>query len=546
MHAFFFRVRDTRCRVLDGSLLAIGASLRLWQYFGNPSLYIDELAFARNIVDRSLLSLLFTPLDFNQVAPKGFLLLEKLSVIPGGDSEFVLRLLPLLWALLSLFLFYFVAKCMLSGRAATLALALFAFSPGLISYGLAVKQYSSDVASSLLLIYLACRVRKDGPTWAPCMTLTGAGLIIVWVSQSAVFMLLGLGLALVLLYWKEGNRSAVRFLLLPGGILAGTSILLALLAGFHSMTPSTRAYMHRFWQAGFPPFPPHDLTELLWLWNVLDEFVRLDLRFYWPPLYVVLMALGGLFWLRRKNDLAWLLLAPLLLTLGAAIAAQYPFRGRLILFLVPCLLLAIAEGGVGLSELAASRFSWDPLPLAGLLVAPALAAFVLHPPVYRTEETRPMLAYIEQHHQPGDAMYVYYAAHQAFGFYGRQYRLQDVHATVGGCHRGDPRAYLRELDHLRGQPRIWIMFSHSLRLYQEQPTMLGYLDRIGNQREAILIPIRDQNPVPVFEVAAYLYDLSDSASAMGFSAETYPVPEITISPGLECAGGPQVPATSSQ
>jgi hypothetical protein len=88
------------------------------------------------------------------------------------------------------------------------------------------------------------------------------------------------------------------------------------------------------------------------------------------------------------------------------------------------------------------------------------------------------------------------------------------------------------------------MFSHSLRWYQEQPIMLNYLDHIGKQLETIFIPNRDQNYA--FEVTASLYDLSNSASGMAFSAETYPLPNIRISPGLECTGGPQVPAISSR
>ena len=158
------------------------------------------------------------------------------------------------------------------------------------------------------------------------------------------------------------------------------------------------------------------------------------------------MAAGVYLWIHRKEAFTWLLLAPVLLAVGTAIAQQYPFRGRLILFLVPCLLLAIAEGAMSLSQLGLRRSSWGSYPLAGLLLVPALSAFVIHPPVYRREEARPMFAYVEQPHQPGDALYVFYGARDAFSFYGQQYRIRDLHVTVGTRHRGDPRAYLRELD----------------------------------------------------------------------------------------------------
>jgi hypothetical protein len=63
--------------------MAVGAVLRVWQYIGNPSFELDELALARNIVERPLWKLLLTPLLFDQVAPQGFLLSEK------GIVEFI-------------------------------------------------------------------------------------------------------------------------------------------------------------------------------------------------------------------------------------------------------------------------------------------------------------------------------------------------------------------------------------------------------------------------------------------------------------------------
>jgi len=62
--------------LLVAALVGAGAALRLWQYLANASLGVDEAALARNITARPL-SALFTRLDFGQVAPPGFLLVEK-------------------------------------------------------------------------------------------------------------------------------------------------------------------------------------------------------------------------------------------------------------------------------------------------------------------------------------------------------------------------------------------------------------------------------------------------------------------------------------
>src|SRR5687767_15052923 len=76
--------------------VAIGCVLRLWQYLTDTSLWLDEIALARGILDLDLRSLLLQPLPYDQVAPKGFLLVQKLAVLALGRSDYILRLFPFL------------------------------------------------------------------------------------------------------------------------------------------------------------------------------------------------------------------------------------------------------------------------------------------------------------------------------------------------------------------------------------------------------------------------------------------------------------------
>ena len=113
-----------RRRGIALALGTAGALLRLWQYFGRGTLWIDEAAIARNVLARSPAALL-QPLDFAQIAPKGFLLIEKLAVDTFGASDRVLRLYAILTALAALPLFYPLARRVLSERGALLAFPLF-------------------------------------------------------------------------------------------------------------------------------------------------------------------------------------------------------------------------------------------------------------------------------------------------------------------------------------------------------------------------------------------------------------------------------------
>ncbi|HEX9605883.1 MAG TPA: hypothetical protein VF962_01510, partial [Gemmatimonadaceae bacterium] len=92
-------------RVAVWTFVLAGAVLRLWQYAGGASLWVDELAIARNLIDRPIQSLLTEPLAPVQVAPRGFLLLEKIIVNVCGPNDFAMRLLPLLASLASLVVF---------------------------------------------------------------------------------------------------------------------------------------------------------------------------------------------------------------------------------------------------------------------------------------------------------------------------------------------------------------------------------------------------------------------------------------------------------
>src|SRR5579862_2263507 len=109
--------RATIVRVLLIALLTVAAGLRLWQYLANTSAWLDEIALARNILDRSLWSLLTTPLAYDQTAPKGFLLVEKIAILLFGRSDYVFRFFPLVSSLVALLAFWRIVERLLDGLA---------------------------------------------------------------------------------------------------------------------------------------------------------------------------------------------------------------------------------------------------------------------------------------------------------------------------------------------------------------------------------------------------------------------------------------------
>ena len=145
-----------------GLIILIGLALRLRQYLSGRSLWLDEAMLALNIVQRDFGGLL-KPLDYDQGAPLGFLMLEKLTTSLLGNGELTLRLPSVIAGCLALLFFYLLLKRFLSPVGLLPALALFAISEQLIYYASELKQYTFDVfiLLGLLLIFLHATQKKS-------------------------------------------------------------------------------------------------------------------------------------------------------------------------------------------------------------------------------------------------------------------------------------------------------------------------------------------------------------------------------------------------
>jgi hypothetical protein len=134
-----------------------GVLLSTLQFFYNRSLWLDEAYLALNIINKSHFELL-KPLDLRQVAPILFLIIEKIfsDLIP--NSEFGLRLFPLISFWLSIFLFYKLIKAIQQNYYAIIfSLSLFVFNTTLIYYSSEVKQYMTDALVLISVYYLILR-----------------------------------------------------------------------------------------------------------------------------------------------------------------------------------------------------------------------------------------------------------------------------------------------------------------------------------------------------------------------------------------------------
>jgi hypothetical protein len=372
------RVLDWVVRRRIGLILGLGVLFRVAQYLADRPYWLDEASLAGNIAQPDWRAL-FGPLRNTQLAPPGFLMVEWGLFRLLGAESWALRLFPLGCGIASLFLFRAVAARCLRPGAVWIALGCFAVSDDLIYFASELKQYTTDVAVGLACLLMGL-VLLDRPLSPRRLGLAAtAGALAVWFSHPAAFVLAGAGT--VLIASALGRRQWRRALALAGASLAwAASFALLYAVAMRQLGPSRRG-MWRFWDFAFPPMPPRSAWEAAWVVrrflylfvNPLDFSTPLGPRLSALPI-LVLFAIGCAALGRNDRTRAAMLAAPGVITMLATCLHLYPFHGRLVLFLVPTLLLFIAEGAAWLIAHVKSRTA-RALVLAVLFLCPTLSAF---------------------------------------------------------------------------------------------------------------------------------------------------------------------------
>jgi hypothetical protein len=427
-------------------------------------------------------------------------------VLAFGAGEWQLRLIPLASSLTALALFPVVASRLVGGAGFPIAVALFAVHVLQVRYGAEVKPYSTDVAVAVGLTALALRWRRRRRR-GDAMALAIAGFGVVWLSIPAVLLLGGLGAGLGLTAWAEKDGKAARELVpVAAAWVLGSAG--AVVAAFHSVAPAAGSSLREFWAAGFPPAGGSLLDLLTWLRHAWRDVFGLTLGYPLATGYAVLALVGAVTMVRRGCD-ALLLVGPVAVTLGSAIARQYPFHSRVVLFLAPALICLIASA----TEWARIRFARSPAQGAILVIAvclPLIGTMRQLRSVSSSEEVRPVLAGVRAAWRPGDVLYVYYGAWQAVEFYGPRYGFTRADIRLGGCHRGDLGRYASEVEQFRGRSRLWVLLVHALSL--ERTELLDHLDQMGVRSDSV---VGEHGTSRLGPPSAYLYNLAAPAEPAG-------------------------------
>jgi hypothetical protein len=494
-------------------IVGVGIALRIAQYACDRSLWLNEAMLADNILYRSMRGL-FEPLAMIQVAPYGFLVLERAVTHIAGTSELALRAVPLASGVMALLLFAALARRVSAPWTAVIATALFACCWPLIYQSSEVKQYSTDVAVSVALLW--CGVAAvSGDPWrgARAVGVALLGAAGVWLSYPALFTAAGVGVVLLVDAHRRRDGEARR-----GALLIVSAWLVASIPVIahsrHALTPADALWMQGFWNGGFMPIVPHSLRDVLWLPHAIFDLYRtaFDVRF--AALAVVVAALGA--WTIWRRD-RWVFAVFALPVAGALVASAlhlYPLLSRVSLFLAPTAFLAVAMG---------VNAMWKTYPRVGPVAAAATAALILGPMLrlpeaFRADDEalRGVAGYVAARRHVGEPIYVYVMGDAAFEYYANRFGIPQSAIRYGSVADSSWRQYARQIDVLRGQPRVWVVASH----LNSQSGVFGailiedYLTAVGRRIDSVATP----------GAWGQLFDLSDTVATRGVSAKNFSAP----------------------
>ncbi len=505
----------------------IGTLLRFVQFSYNRALWFDEAMLSSNIVQRSVGNLAH-PLDMNQAAPIGYLLLSKAAVILFGSNDAALRIIPLISSLAGLVLFYFVARRFLSPAFALLAFTFFALSSHLIYFASEAKQYGNDVTMCLLVLWLAIRLSEDPRyrnRWILFSIITS---LCIFSAHPAIFVAIGCLMGLFWQFLHPGARPFKPLWLWISSVWICLSTLLDYAVFLRYSAGNSFFYYSN--EGYFLPLP----TSLAKIYRigqiVVDLFCNVwESRLGLPIprqgalllLAMVIGVMGFLLFLTRLNKpLIQFVTVPFGLLVLVSFAHKFPFAPRLCLFITPTLIIVVAsflEVVWNVHRFIGQLFVL--ILVIALLTIPLSASIQnLYCPLTHGEDIREVLTEMRPLVRPGDIICVQTLAEPEFDFYTEiqpQLSLEGIDVNkrrMDGCQLNQFNDTVSKPDlmslisHFHSKQRVWIVLGQPgfAPNVKSEELILGTFDHFGRRIKTI----------KELESSSMLYIINPSASLL--------------------------------
>jgi hypothetical protein len=471
--------------------LVLGITIPLAQFLYNRSLWLDEAMLALNIIHKGYFELL-KPLDYAQVAPILFLGIEKLisTIIP--NSEYGLRLFPLLCYWASLFFFYKTVKILFDNRFATiLALALFVSNVTLIFYSSEVKQYMCDVLAYTAIVYFI--LKKYKKKQAKLYILGIAGTLAIFLSNVAPVILSVAGLYILYeQFYTKRQKSNIR------GSIVVFIIWLSVFAVYYYFfifNHPVRDFMVRYWLNTYGFLPLHSLSGFVEFLFVKTGVILKTFSTRIPLLtIIVIFFITGIYSIVREKKIGLAILAcfPVIIHFLLSGLHLYPFNTRLVLYIIPGLMLICIAGFKYLITLFSPRLK--PVIVKSFCFIPVIFLFSFYEfPInfLGSFGVKENIKYLKENVNDNEIIYVFWFGGPSWQYYqdigfadfkipviiGKEKFIGEKKHHLIIVNKPD---YLTELKKIHG--KCWLYFQHGKWFLEDEKYIINYLNSVGHNK----------------------------------------------------------------
>ncbi|WP_143050046.1 hypothetical protein [Asanoa ishikariensis] len=499
---------------------------RVW--WAGLGLWKDEAGIANNL-NRSYLALT-GHLTYEQVAPVGWLWLEKTILEVFGAGDRVVRLPSYLGALAVLGLATLIAHRAIGRAGAVVVAGLLAVSPTLLVYSGELKQYTWEAGVAVALLVLGAwahgAIRWAGRgLWSSVAWVAATG-VAVFVSYSAILVVAAVTAAVVAMHalrraWADAAWQAA--LSVPAGLAA---VFLVARRHQFSFYPGQTDYFEN----GTAPKGAGVRELLAWPPDLWRQFVGTPMHWQLGWLTLLLMVVGVVALWRRQPVWAALLASVFVVAFGGAAARGYPMTSRPATYLIAPAVLLVVAGLDGLVR--AVRGRGRPVLATVALVAVLVGVAVMVRPVYGTvrkevavpqgkEALRDALRDISGQVREGDLVLVYYFGKAVTEWYRPQLDLGEQVLYVRLCQPDSA---------VEARTSLWESISQAKRVFYVQGRLNATTRRdnfdVSVQALATIGTVKERHDAPRDRIGPHSWALVEIN-------RTQPAPTSVAEPCLE-------------
>jgi hypothetical protein len=460
-------------------LLMVGIFISLFQFLSNRSLWVEEAMLALDIIHKNSFELLKPLEEYRQVAPILFLQIEKLFSTLLPDTEYGLRIFPLLcfWGA-GYFFYKFIKKQLHSVYEIIIALSFFVLNGLFILYSSEVKQYMTDIFVLLIIFYLLIKSYKREQNKYYIVGITG--VFSIFLSNIAPIVLFTVGLYLFYVdFFQLKQKKSDRILPLLAVFVVWLGVFSIYYYYFIYEHPN-REFMIGFWSGEENAFMPYNsLKEFC---NFISIRRAVILRALLPQIttmhpffenaiqiMLLLMFLFGILCLILKKRIELIILTCTPLVLHAVLSASqlYPFALRLILYTLPGVIIICSIGIIFMLKLVFARLMEGKYHSL-IFLFPVLLFLTGYPFKIRSQEIKESIKYILKNRKENENIYAHISCFAASAYYeaiGFAPPIEDIafrpyDQTFTISQRTGDDKYIEELKKVHG--KNWLLFTYYL------------------------------------------------------------------------------------